>query len=273
MAKNSNDSEQFYGQFLETVEKFLPKSYFQKHSVQQKKFELFENPQFIELLKHSPAIVGVFNNTTMGYEFMSDNFETITGYSSKIAEGPDGMMNVFSTFTPEHAELYNSQIFPIIYEHFKDNSTNDEIKKIRFTSTFKFVKKDKSIAWFMQQLNVIETDEDGLPILVLLFMSDVSNIKKDNEVDFIVARKDENGSYKNEYVASFKSIDNNLKLTKREIEILGLLRDGKSSYEIAQLLFISENTVNTHRQNMLVKSEKKNTTELVSFCINKGFIK
>ncbi len=273
MTKINKDPENFYNHFLETVEKFIPESYFEKHRSESKKFELFENPQFNELLKHSPAIVGVFNNVNMGYEFLSDNFEAITGYSSTLVEGPNGMANVLSTFLPKHAEIYNNQIFPVLFEHFKKHSTNKEIKKFRFTATFQFVKKDKSIVWFMQQLNVIEIDEEGFPLLTLLFMSDVTHVKKDTDVDFIVAKKDENNIYQHEYAASFSSLEQNFSFTKRELEILQLLCKGKSSSEIAQLLFISENTVNTHRQNMLGKSDKKNTAELVTYAINKGFVK
>ncbi len=53
--------------------------------------------------------------------------------------------------------------------------------------------------------------------------------------------------------------------TQRELEIIHLLSKGKSSLEIATLLKISKNTVDTHRRNMLVKSELSNTAEIIAY--------
>ncbi|WP_312764957.1 LuxR C-terminal-related transcriptional regulator [Epilithonimonas sp.] len=50
-------------------------------------------------------------------------------------------------------------------------------------------------------------------------------------------------------------------LSAREKEILKMIQSGKRSKEIAELLFISINTVNRHRQNILEKMRVSNTTE------------
>lgn len=48
-------------------------------------------------------------------------------------------------------------------------------------------------------------------------------------------------------------------LSKRELEILKFVGDGYASKEIADLLFISVNTVSRHRQNILEKLKVKNS--------------
>ena len=55
----------------------------------------------------------------------------------------------------------------------------------------------------------------------------------------------------------------NFKLTKREKEILKFVADGYSAREIAEMLFISESTVVTHRKHLLHKFEVKNVAELI----------
>ena len=50
-------------------------------------------------------------------------------------------------------------------------------------------------------------------------------------------------------------------LSKREIEILRLIKRGAISKEIASELFISVNTVNRHRQNILMKLQATNSME------------
>lgn len=56
------------------------------------------------------------------------------------------------------------------------------------------------------------------------------------------------------------------KITRREKEIILLLSKGKSTQEIANQLFLSFLTVQTHRRNILQKFSVKNVAELISFC-------
>jgi len=51
--------------------------------------------------------------------------------------------------------------------------------------------------------------------------------------------------------------------TRREFEIIQLIESGLSSVDIAEKLFISINTVNTHRRNILAKAGKENISDLI----------
>ena len=61
-----------------------------------------------------------------------------------------------------------------------------------------------------------------------------------------------------------QNLKNKYSLTQREIEIVELIAQCKSSKEIANILFISRHTVDTHRRNILAKTKMKTTTELLS---------
>lgn len=61
-------------------------------------------------------------------------------------------------------------------------------------------------------------------------------------------------------------------LTLREREVLKLVAEGKSSKEIAGLLYISIMTVHNHRANIKKKLKTKTNAELVKFAIEQGFI-
>lgn len=52
-------------------------------------------------------------------------------------------------------------------------------------------------------------------------------------------------------------------VTRREKEVLELIADGKTNQEIAEQLFISVTTVNTHRKNLLFKFNVSNTAALI----------
>jgi DNA-binding NarL/FixJ family response regulator len=58
----------------------------------------------------------------------------------------------------------------------------------------------------------------------------------------------------------------------RELEILRLLAKGKNSYEIAEQLFITLNTVKTHRRNMLRKLKASNTSQLLKIGFDNNLI-
>jgi DNA-binding CsgD family transcriptional regulator len=58
---------------------------------------------------------------------------------------------------------------------------------------------------------------------------------------------------------------NHHKLTVREIEILGLIMQGYTSHKIAEKLFISYETIKSHRKNILEKTGAKNTAALINY--------
>jgi DNA-binding NarL/FixJ family response regulator len=54
------------------------------------------------------------------------------------------------------------------------------------------------------------------------------------------------------------------RLSGREMEVLECIASGNTTQEIAEQLFISKNTVETHRKNLLYKLKARNTAELVN---------
>ncbi|MCF8715693.1 response regulator transcription factor [Joostella atrarenae] len=61
-----------------------------------------------------------------------------------------------------------------------------------------------------------------------------------------------------------------IELSKREKEVLELLSQELTSKEISEKLFISVNTVETHRKNILLKTGSKTTTGAVKYGIESG---
>lgn len=62
------------------------------------------------------------------------------------------------------------------------------------------------------------------------------------------------------------------KLTERELEILKLIAQEYSNAQIADTLFISERTVETHRKNMLRKTNNKTVVGLIRYAMEKQLI-
>lgn len=66
--------------------------------------------------------------------------------------------------------------------------------------------------------------------------------------------------------------DGTIPLTDRETEVLKLIAEEYSNPEIAEKLFISIRTVDTHRRNLLEKLQAKNTAGLVKHAIKLGLL-
>ncbi len=112
-----------------------------------------------------------------------------------------------------------------------------------------FLPKDTSKEEFITAINLVYNNEDyfGEKLSKIIYKSYVQHVKT-------------------------KSISDNC-LSEREIEIIKLLADGLSSKEIANKLFISSRTVETHKNNIISKLNLKNNVELVKYAIKNGIVK
>ena len=61
-------------------------------------------------------------------------------------------------------------------------------------------------------------------------------------------------------------------VTTRERQVLKLVGEGKTSKEIAELLFISIRTVEHHRANFMKKLGLKTTADVIKYAIDKGYV-
>ena len=69
-----------------------------------------------------------------------------------------------------------------------------------------------------------------------------------------------------------KQVSTLTELSSREKEILVLIALEYNTAEIAEKTFISSNTVNTHRRNLLSKLNAKNTAGLVKYAVENGLV-
>ena len=80
---------------------------------------------------------------------------------------------------------------------------------------------------------------------------------------------------KDRYFTSLLNVDSSeskKELTMKEIEIVKLISKGLTSKEIADKLFISHRTVETHRHNILKKLDMPNAAQLSSWAKDKGYV-
>ncbi|ALD22454.1 response regulator [Hymenobacter sp. DG25A] len=66
--------------------------------------------------------------------------------------------------------------------------------------------------------------------------------------------------------------ENTPELSARELEVLILMGDGLTTNEIAEQLYTSKRTIDSHRQNILDKLQVKNTAALIKYAVRHGII-
>jgi DNA-binding NarL/FixJ family response regulator len=84
-----------------------------------------------------------------------------------------------------------------------------------------------------------------------------------NDVADIIFNRSLSENFSNKFSAT-------VDLSKREIEIVQFICEGLTSDEIAEKLFISKRTVDSHRTNIYKKIDVNNVTELITFALAKG---
>ncbi len=159
-----------------------------------------------------------------------------------------------------------------MFETFDQYAATGEIFDIRVSYNTKTVRADGTEGWYLHQLKVLHTDEYNKPQFGYKLISDISDFKKDEAIDFVVAKKDEKGIFKKIFSKTFVCDKKSFAISNRETEVLVLIGEGKSSKEIAEILFISEHTVSNHRKNLVKKLEVKSTGEALKKAIAHGII-
>ncbi len=144
----------------------------------------------------------------------------------------------------------------------------EEKKDHKLIYDFHLQAKEGTYLRFIQQLVPLEIDADGNILLMLL----LNDLVPDRREGHPAQRKMVN--IRTGALSLFKGEEGNSRtiLSKREIEVLGLLSKGKRSKEVADELFLSVNTVNNHRRKILEKTNTENTAEAIRYAISLGLM-
>jgi DNA-binding NarL/FixJ family response regulator len=131
------------------------------------------------------------------------------------------------------------------------NTDEESIIEVIKAGAKGFLPKDTSKDEFLVALNLVYNEEGyfGEKLSKIIYKSYIQHVK------------------------SIKSPEQEICLSEREIEIIKLLAEGITSKEIADRLFISSRTVETHKNNIIKKLNLKNLVELLKYAIKHGIVK
>lgn len=223
-------------------------------------YQIRYNPMLSNFLQRSPCVTWVYDLRARKFNFISNNTRQIFGYETFLFEerGFDFCNEI------KHPEdlIPSWKLIKKVWDYII-NIPSEERALYKFNYDYRIIKPDGKVIRILEQNAVLQQDRKGHITHILGICNDITSWKTngnpissitspiDSTVLFLTS-EDENGT-------------NQTTLSKRELEIVGLLAQGHSSKHIADKLCISFHTVNTHRQNMIQKTNTKNTAGLLQF--------
>lgn len=222
-------------------------------------------PVLQKLAETSNSLVTVFDLFQKRHVFHSTHSESFMGYSkTEFEEGGEYFLDS-KTHPEDYATLLKNGItlFKVLTVLPLEMKLN-----CKLINEFRIRNPYGQYTRVIEQQQALELDNQGNVWLAMsiLDISPNQNIHDKLKAQIINFKT-------GEFVPLLESKgDTDISLTKREIEILKHIREGKLSKEISDQLFISVHTVNTHRQKVLEKLNAGNSIEAIIIASRLGLI-
>jgi DNA-binding CsgD family transcriptional regulator len=232
---------------------------------------LIPNLNFYSFLSYNIPMMYLLDYSVGKYLSVSKTSQIVLGYkSTELTE--NGLSFTIDHYSKDDLKLYNERLLPDRLRILKSIPINEHPNYI-FTNNLRCKNSEGELVNLLQRICFVKSDPNAVPLLGLAIVTKVEHYIKGDTVTQLVEKiiPDDFTTetfYKKIYYLNEES---NI-LSKREREVLLWVAAGLVSKEIANKLFISEDTVINHRKNMLLKSGTKNAAELVSFAMRNHLI-
>lgn len=196
-------------------------------------------------------------------ESMSPEVEKVLGY-------PAGQMNLAFLGELIHPDdLPHYLNFEAAITNFFNGMSGKRLFKYKVQHDFRLRKADGGYVHILNQFVIIEHNAENVRTFVI--NTDISHLKKDPKPVLSFIGMEGEPSY---YNVNVQNIFKPTKpfFTNREKDILRALAKGMNSIEISKAFYISKHTVDSHRKNMLKKTEAKSTSEILGIAYNNGWV-
>jgi DNA-binding CsgD family transcriptional regulator len=254
--ENTDDLPVFYDDFVELWQEINGK---QKSENWEEKYTL--SCQLLnQSAVHNNQFVTIFDTLKQEIVFLSDNIRKVLG----------------ENFSQEYYQ-YHPVLFWVKNGHFKQvwflmklslffrnklqkifRQNPQEGTAVWYFHNIKFNNNSKSIGIRGESLEIAK---NGAMRLQMSVMQDVSGFIKDKDIWWAEVKINDSLYYY--FTGDSNKFQEGRLFSNRELEIIKLVAENKESKEIADLLFLSNHTIDTHRKNILKKSGVKDFSSLV----------
>lgn len=223
-----------------------------------------------ELAHNNESAFLLFDRTSLKIQYFGKNMESIFGYPNHLLK-KQNIQLLFEILSPHHIDfpIIISKWINEIYDILTEKKTTDRLK-FSYCGVQVSHKDGHTLSLLVQYLCIAKAP-DGRSTNGIIIIDDASHLLKGN---FYWARCSslDSGECQSFFNSNKKFETTQDIISLREKEVLRLIAKGYSSKEIADQLFITQNTVERHRKNMIARTGAKDTTALVHICKRVGVI-
>jgi DNA-binding CsgD family transcriptional regulator len=212
--------------------------------------------------------ISVYDLYKQKHVFLSSSFGSILGWNTEKASAAAG--NTYFNERTHPLDLETIMEAGNYFLKFSFQINPENRKDYKFISDYRVMKNDGEYLRVVEQTFALELDRRGNVWLGLsiIDISPDSDILTPARCRVMNIRTGEIFYFPPETEIPLPKPD----LTSREKEILQLISQGLISKQIADKLYISVNTVNTHRQRIIEKLNVSNTFEAINYAHRIGLI-
>jgi DNA-binding CsgD family transcriptional regulator len=218
-----------------------------------------------EMDRLGPQWFYIFNFNKMAFEFVSPDYLDFLGLAKEEFERNPKKANIINFVEDQQQEVLVEQLIPQV-RTFRNQYERDEILDMNHQWSYS-VNINGKYYRILDQFRILELTPEKHVALVFGRLSVVSEKAYFRHLSVSIHQK-QGRDFELIYFKNFSPLAN--QLSKRELEVLVEHVKGRTSAEIGKNLYISENTVNRHKQNMLEKLEIDNPKELTHFAVLNG---
>lgn len=213
------------------------------------------------------AVTFLYDTTVNGFIYVNDPQKILGTYDPVDFTCETGQDFLFSNIHPDQRSAALLILLKTISYTIEHPAAN--VKDLIANITFSYKRKNGTYIQLLQKSIVVETDDSGYPLLFLRYGYDISHLVKPS-AGLIINNPHETLVW--DYSITKKCLEQVNLLSTQEKKILYFLAEGKPSKEIADEVFLSPHTIDTHRRNLLKKMNCIDTTALITFAKMTGLI-
>jgi DNA-binding NarL/FixJ family response regulator len=221
------------------------------------------------LFSVGPFYYYIFNFDTMVFEYVHPSIMDILGIQPEELS----FDVFFNLMHPDDQKIWGKKE-RIVGDFLLNKINPKDITKYKVMYLLRFKNTKNVYRTILYQAKALSISKDNKIQHVITIHSDITHLKPKFDHNFSIISNTLPSYYSIDTGLDYKLVESNFKglFTKREKEIISNIAEGLSANEIASKLFLSLYTVNTHKRNILQKSNCKNTSELLTRCLREGVI-
>lgn len=234
-----------------------------------KKFSVHNKIKFDELtnsiMNSGPFYYYIIDFFDMSLSNVSDSIYDIHDFEGRKATFDD----VLKAMHPDDVDfVVKAEAF--LTKFFSNTINREKLLTYKISYCFRSKLIDGKFGLFNHQALMLTMDDNGGYGKSLNIHTHIDHLSTHNTYKISLIGLNGEPSFMN--ISLDDNGKNKIEFSKREIDIIRLISDGKSNDQIGHQLSISPLTVKKHRSNILEKADCTNTAQLIRNCVQQGVL-